>query len=185
MLRIIVVALVGCVLLAACGGKQSSTDSSGTTAGGQSSASSSSNNSSSGACGVRQENGVNTRTFCGTATAQMDVGGKTLTFEKGECEITSDTFALNAGTIVLGSDDTANTLRQKYAYFGATVGQKVSGKDAATDGAYTGAVVAANDHGTGYSAGNATVTLKNNRKSGEFTGTKIGSQDTITGTFTC
>jgi hypothetical protein len=180
MLRIIVFALAGCLFLVACGGKSDS-PASNTAGGGQTSAS----NSGGGNCGVRQENGVNTRTFCGNATAQMVVDGKTLTFDKGECEFRSDTVAVNVGTTVIGSDDAAKALKAKYAYFGAVIGQSSSGKDAASDGAYPGSLVTANDHGTGYTVGNATVTLKNNRKSGEFTGTKIGSQDTITGTFTC
>jgi len=185
-------ALVALLLAGACGGggggKKS--DSAASTATSATTATSSDGGGGGGggsACGVHEKNGVQTRTFCGKATATVTIANEGVTFPGGECETTADYLSVNIGTIVLGTGDKATALKATTAYFGMNIGRTPGddpSKPAATkDGTYTTAF-AANDHGTAVTVVQATVVLTDNRTKGTMSGTSLTNQ-AVTGRFSC
>jgi hypothetical protein len=50
--------------------------------------------------GVRKVAGVSEETFCGPATAKVQVGGKTLSFSQGNCVKTAAYVSVNIGTVI-------------------------------------------------------------------------------------
>lgn len=120
--------------------------------------------------GVKTSGGVTYRTFCGSARATAKVGGKTVTFAGGKCEVAGGTFTVNIGTISLGA------AKPKYLYFGMDV-------TPAKAGAHTG-LVAFSVPGKRYSLLNAKVTVKAGLRGGSFSGTVL-SGGTASGTFSC
>jgi hypothetical protein len=120
------------------------------------------------------------RTFCGPARATAVVGAKKFAFKGGACDKTKKYVTVNIGTVVLGS-----TSKPRPEYFGITVGQTPGGgKPAPKDGTYDDAVVTFVHKHKGYPVGNASVTLKNGRTRGTFTGELPGG-GAVTGTFRC
>jgi hypothetical protein len=140
-----------------------------------------------GDCGVHEKNGVQTRTFCGKATATISMGTESVTFPAGECETTGTYVSVNIGTVVLGTGDKATALKATTAYFGMNIGRTPaddSSKPAADkDGTYT-ASFAANDHGTATTVITGTVVLSANRTRGTMSGTTL-DQKAVTGRFSC
>lgn len=129
--------------------------------------------------------GVQARVFCGPAKATVHVGGKTLSFKGGDCERTSKYVSLNIGTVVLGQ-----TNKKKPDYFGLDVGQVPgsTGKPAASDGTYTGGVLAIDYGGKSYAVRGDTmkVTLAGGRTKGTLSGTLLfGGSGPLTATFSC
>jgi hypothetical protein len=138
-------------------------------------------------CGVHEKNGVQTRTFCGKATATVSLNNEDVTFPAGECETTADYVSVNIGTIVLGTGDKATALKGTTAYFGMNVG-RTPGDDASKpaadkDGTYT-ASFAANDHGRAITVITGSVVLSGDRTKGTMSGTSIAKQP-VTGRFSC
>ena len=82
--------------------------------------------------------GVSEETFCGPATAKVQIGGKTLSFSQGNCVKTADYVSVNIGTVVL-----AQTARHQPNYFGLDIG-KIPGSGsppARKDGSYRSGTV--------------------------------------------
>jgi hypothetical protein len=130
----------------------------------------------------RFDGSTKARTFCGPATAKVELlPGTTVKFKQGSCQKASKYVTVNIGTVVLGS-----TSKKKPEYFGLTVGRTpAGGKPAPKDGTYDGGSVAFVHGNKNYSLGSSTVTLTNNRSRGTFAGTIAGQQGQITGSFRC
>ena len=123
--------------------------------------------------GTHSSGGVTYRTFCGPAHATLKVGGQTLTFKGGSCQINSSIFSINIGTITLPPG------KPKYDYFGITVFAKKGGT-------YKNQSVTWQlPHGKHGSLISATIKLASNRKSGSFSGTVLGASGKGNGTFSC
>ena len=141
----------------------------------------------SGDCGVHEKNGVQTRTFCGKATATITMGDESVTFPGGECETTADYVSVNIGTVVLGTGDKATALKAATAYFGMNVGRTPGdgpSKPAADkDGTYSSSF-AANDHGRAVTVVAGSVVLSANRTRGTMSGTSL-EKEAVTGRFSC
>ena len=138
-------------------------------------------------CGVHEKNGVQTRTFCGKATATLTMGDESVTFPGGECETTATYVSVNIGTVVLGTGAAATALKAATAYFGMNIG-RTPGDDAAKaaadkDGSYP-ISFAANDHGRAVTVVSGTATLTDNRTKGTMSGTAL-DQRPVTGRFSC
>ena len=126
-----------------------------------------------------------------TAKATVTVGGQTFTFQRGGCLITADSWALALGDMSQG----------EHLELNIPAPVRASAADAVKptkDGSYTNVsltVIPAGGtlKGTTWHAGGRvarearlTVTLKNNRRSGEFAGLTDGSpRQDIKGTFSC
>jgi hypothetical protein len=132
--------------------------------------------------GVHQYGGANARTFCGSATATVLVGGKTVRFSGGECERGPAYLSINIGTVVLGT-----TSKPKPEYFGLLVGKApiVGGTPAAHDGTFKPQALTFDHAGKGYPVLQSSVTLTNGRTRGTFTGTVLGSNARVRGSFRC
>jgi len=130
--------------------------------------------------GVHPFGKVQSRTFCGPASAKVKIGSKSVTVKGGECARTSASFALNIGTIVLGSAP------KRPDYFGVTVLSAKGGAPVDRDGTFTkNAVVALVYKNAGYAIINATVTLKSGRTKGTFSGQLLGKSTKVSGSFSC
>jgi hypothetical protein len=127
--------------------------------------------------GVKEINGVNTRQFCGSATAQATASGQSLTWSNGECTTTSGAFSVNIGRIILGSDTAAKELKKQYDYFGITL-------QTTQDGTYSKAVIAFDHQGQSYALITNTLTLSGGLKQGSFTGSDLKGVS-VSGSFTC
>lgn len=130
--------------------------------------------------GVHSYGSAQARTFCGPASATIHIAGKTSTLKGGECERTSQYLSVNIGTTVLGT-----TSKTSPNYFGLDVGKTLGGGTPAThDGTYKAFAltwVISDKHDSSI---NATVTLKNGRTSGAFSGPLI-TGGSASGTFSC
>ena len=123
--------------------------------------------------GTQSSGGVTYRTFCGPAHATLKVGGKTLAFTTGSCQMSSSIFSINIGTITLPPG------KPKYDYFGITVMAKKGGT-------YSNQSVTWQlPHGKAGSVVYATIKLAGNRKSGTFSGQVLGTSGKGTGSFSC
>jgi hypothetical protein len=126
--------------------------------------------------------GVSYESFCGPAKATVKAGGKTLSFTNGQCQIKPQSLTVNIGSAILGSQKPAKP------YFGFDVGKvggaTFGGKAATADGTYSNLSVAFNANGTRYLVLRATVTLKNNRKAGTFSGSLL-TGGAASGSFSC
>ena len=127
----------------------------------------------------------------GNGKATVTVGEETFTFGSGECKVTANSFTFIAGDGLKGER------------FEVNVPHPVRSQDPAAikptkDGTYTHAsiaVIPAGSTGTGknWHAGGRTaseadisVTLKNNRRAGEFSGRTDGSpRRVLKGSFSC
>jgi hypothetical protein len=126
---------------------------------------------------VKEINGVNTRSFCGSASAQANVGGQAWSFQQGECETASGQFTVNIGRVILGTGSAADQLKQQYDYFGLTV-------TAAADGTYTG-IATGNHQGKNFNLTQAQITISGGMKKGTFSGTSYGDNTAVSGSFSC
>jgi hypothetical protein len=115
------------------------------------------------------------RTFCGPAHATLKVGGKTLSFTGGSCQVSGSTFSINIGTVMFPPG------KPKYDYFEISV-------RAEKGGTYTNQTVdwqlpRVDDR----VLANATIKLAADRKSGSFSGLMIQSPRAPagSGTFSC
>ena len=110
--------------------------------------------------------------FCGTASATVRLGGRTLRFSNGLCRQAAGAFTVNIGTLVPG-------LRTgKPPSFGLTTHTGKAGKqlNAAVGFAYGG---------RGYAVADQLVTLAPGLKSGTFSGRILASSTRVTGSFRC
>jgi hypothetical protein len=127
--------------------------------------------------GVAEINGITTRAFCGSATAQADVGGQTWSWTQGQCETLSRYFTVNIGRIIMDTGAAANQLKKQYDYFGTTF-------SAIADGTYTGSI-AGNYQGKDILTTGTTITLSDGMKKGTFTGTNLDDNIPVSGSFSC
>lgn len=124
------------------------------------------------------------RLFCGPASANVNAGGRSLSFRGGQCSKTSAYFVVNIGAAALGQVTTPAR-----PYFGITVGKLpggavMGGRPAGSDGAYHGVDVVFNSGGTRYLVLDGTVTLSGGRSAGRFSG-KLLTRGSASGTFRC
>ena len=125
--------------------------------------------------------GVQARVFCGSASAHVKIGAKSIAFTNGACAKTSEYVSINIGTLVLGQSKAIPE------YFGLNVGKMFgSGQSAGHDGSYKGAALAVDHAGTGYAvqADTIKVNLAGGRSKGTFSGKLLTGGD-FTGTFSC
>ena len=177
--RSAVVVVAVAPLLALVAGCGSSSTPSPSNSGSTPSASSSSGGGGGQDCGVHEVNGVQVRTFCGTGTVSVTIGGKTMTLNTAECSNTAQGFAVNAGTIVLAPSDTA--VRKTTQYFGIAI----VGSGVVKDGTYSG-IASGNDNGTALST-NATktkITVTGGASAGSVDGVTLQGAP-LKATFTC
>jgi hypothetical protein len=165
-------ALAVLTMLAACGTNSSVSKSSGTSTG--------STGTSAVGCvaEVREINGVNTRSFCGPATATATVGGQQWSWTQGQCFNESGMVGVNIGRVILGTDVTAQQLKKQYDYFGVTV-------QASKDGTYPGTAIAGEYHGQDLTIVSGSVTLSSNLSKGSFTGDLFSGGGHVTGSWSC
>jgi hypothetical protein len=134
--------------------------------------------------GVKTVGGVSERVFCGPAKATVHYGSKVFTFTQGECDSMAASFAINIGTVVLGT-----TKNAKPDYFGLVLGDAAGTKPAGRDGAYVGGVLALDYGGKGYLVQGTTlkITLSGGRSRGMFSGNTFLTSPTVKvkGTFSC
>lgn len=130
--------------------------------------------------GVHPFGKLTARTFCGPATAKVTVDGVTTSYKGGRCTRTGTYLTINIGTAVLGQ-----TKKKRPPYFGITVGKPASGTPAPTDGTYTGAAVAFVITGASHALLGSSVTLAAHRTKGTFSGSLIGPDTPVTGSFRC
>jgi hypothetical protein len=132
--------------------------------------------------GVRKVAGVSEETFCGPATAKVEVGGKTLSFSQGNCVKTNNYVSINIGTVSL-----SQSARHQPNYFGLDIG-KIPGSNsppARKDGSYrSGTVLTLEYANTSYDVLTGVATLKGNRSRGTVRGKTVTGQ-LLTGTFIC
>jgi hypothetical protein len=123
---------------------------------------------------VKTTGGVTYRTFCGPAKAQASIRAIDYRFDNGgECTKTGSTWSVNIGTITLGAG------KPKFAYFGITVFNAKTGKNA------NAPAIAWQLPGKRFGLLYSTVTLAPGLKKGSFTGKLIGTNTVVTGGFTC
>jgi len=126
--------------------------------------------------------------FSGSATATVTVGGRSLTFKDGKCDIAPDNTWLAVNIGQAGSDE----------YFGLLVGanpsapggaRPVSGGGVFTDGEIALTVEQGGSSfimgGISAAAAGNKVTLAADLKAGEFVGTTIIEGEAISGSFQC
>ncbi|MCU1458818.1 MAG: hypothetical protein JWL73_2910 [Actinomycetia bacterium] len=143
--------------------------------------------------GLGSLGGVQTRTFCGSATATVTVGTTPLFFHGGRCDTGPGYLTVNIGTVALGAlADPA----QKPTYFGLVAGDlsKAPGSAAAADpknppitgdGAYPGQpIVTGNQGANAIVLKTVALTLSAGQKKGTFSGTALDGQ-AVTGSFAC
>jgi hypothetical protein len=202
-IRLLLVAVSIALVVAACGGGSSSNDAAGkktTTAAASgattTAASAGPGAGSSGKCkaGLGTVAGVQSRTFCGPATATVTVGSTALTFKGGQCESGTGYLTVNIGTVALGA---LKDPSQKPAYFGLVAGDlsKAPGGAAVAgdqkspaitgDGAYAGQpLITGNSGATAIVLKASTLTLSDGQKKGTFSGTGLDGA-AVTGSFSC
>jgi hypothetical protein len=135
---------------------------------------------SSAACtpGPQIIDGVQTRQFCGPATASATVGGQSEAWSSGSCFMTAGEDGVDIGRIIIDptSSPQGRQLEQRYNYFGAAAA-------ATTDGTYSG-TLNADYHGQDVTA-NGTVTLAHHLQSGNFTGQTLTGNTQVTAEWAC
>ncbi len=126
---------------------------------------------------VKQINGVDTRSFCGSTSAQATVGGQPWSWSNGECSSEMGMFSVNVGRVILGTGSAADDLKKQYDYFGIAVA-------ATADGTYTGT---ADGHYQGhlFAIPQAQITLSDNLHKGTFSGKSYMDGSTVTGSWSC
>ncbi len=125
--------------------------------------------------GTDRTRGVTYRTFCGPAHATLKVGGKTLSFTGGSCEISGSIFSIDIGTYSFPPGE------PKYGFFEIRVRAKKGGT-------YTKQTVDWQlPKGNEWALANATIKLAADRKSGSFSGLVLQSPRAPvgSGTFNC
>jgi hypothetical protein len=165
------------VLMAGCGGT-GNTSAAGT--GGKSNGGGSGGTAAVCTADTNTINGVSTRSFCGTATAQATIGSQVITWQHGECDTNTGNFTVNFGRVILGTGADADALKKQYDYFGLTV------VGATKDGTYTdNGVVVMNYKGGVYALVDYNITLSNSESKGTFTGKDYISGQMVSGSFSC
>jgi len=127
------------------------------------------------------EGSVQARTFCGPASTTLTAANSKVTIKGGECTPTKDYFTINIGTVVLGASKKTHP-----DYFGITVGKTPgsTGKAAGKDGTYKDGVVSVVSKGKSFSLTKSSITLKNGRTAGTFSGTSFEGGK-VSGSFRC
>jgi hypothetical protein len=137
---------------------------------------------SSAACGNTTYQGVRARTYCGTASAVVKFGGRTLSYRGGSCARNRVAIELGIGTVILDSKDPKGSLPRS---FGISVGRIFGiGKAAPKDGTYDSVMIAFVDRGKRYASMQGKAVLQGGRTRGTFTARLIVG-GTISGTFRC
>ena len=132
--------------------------------------------------GLRTIGGALARTFCGSATAGVRIGGKTLAFSQGNCVKTPKYVSVNIGTVVLG-----RTKARQPNYFGLDIGRIPGSRSppAGKDGTYrSGTVLTVEYGGKSYDVLSGIASLQGHRSHGTFKGKTFLGQ-ALTGTFHC
>jgi len=127
----------------------------------------------------------------GSAKATVTAAGQSYSFEEGTCIRGNDRFSLTIGPSVTNPDDPKNHS------FGITMPPSTAGGVTAVrptgDGTYKHALIVVSTAGKTWTAGlrsamgsgdDVSVTLKNNRSAGDFTGSDA-ERGAISGSFTC
>ena len=132
----------------------------------------------------------NATTYCGNATATVDVGGRTVSYAGGECHSGPGHVVVAIGTF----PDQAATTPDRFALgvgnyeqdvlFGTVTTPAPSGPGAAGDGTYLRSTLRAYTGGARYSASNFSVTIEGGRTRGTFSAT-ADNGTAITGRFSC
>lgn len=132
--------------------------------------------------GLHRIGGASARTFCGPATARVQVGGKTFAFAQGNCVKTATYVSINIGTVVLGQ-----TKHRQPNYFGLDIG-RIPGSGAPParkDGTYrAGTVLTVEYANKSYDVLSGSASLKGHRAHGTVKGKTFSGQP-LTGTFHC
>jgi hypothetical protein len=131
--------------------------------------------------GVHAYGTAQIRTFCGPASVTLIIAGKQVKLSGGTCTRTSQYLSVNIGSALLGT-----TKKAPPNYFGLDVGKTPGGgTPAPTDGTYPAFALAFASGGKSDSSTDASVTLTNGRRRGTFTGTRLLSSGTVSGSFNC
>jgi hypothetical protein len=139
-------------------------------------------NASSLACGNTTYKGVRARTYCGSASATVKVGGRTLSYRGGSCMRNRVAIELGIGTVILDSRDPKGPLPRS---FGISVGRIYGiGKAAPKDGTYNSVMLAYVDGGRRYAAAGGKAVLTGGRTRGSFS-TRLLTGQNVSGTFRC
>jgi hypothetical protein len=134
------------------------------------------------ACGNTTYQGLRARTYCGSASAFVKVGGRTLTYRGGSCMRNRVAIELGIGTVILDAKDPKGPLPRS---FGISVGRIFGlGKPAPRDGTYPSVMVAYVDKGKRYAGATGKAVLGGGRTRGTFSGRLLTGQ-TVSGSFRC
>lgn len=181
------VAALGLVLVAGCGSGTSDADVDSSSSD-QASAAVDGGGSAAGGgaeCGIKEIDGVNTRTFCGEGTATLSDGTATLELADAECSVESLGFAVNAGTIVLDPDDSTVSAETQYIGFAIPPVEGEWDGESVPDGTYEG-IITGNDRGKDLtaSAQGTTIVITDGGTAGTVSGTSLEGIP-LTGSFRC
>jgi hypothetical protein len=125
--------------------------------------------------------GFGARTYCGSASATVKIGGRTLRYRGGSCIRNGVAVELGIGTLILDAKDPKVLPRS----FGISVGRIFGiGKAAPKDGTYSSLMVAFVDGGKRYASAQGKAVLAGGRTRGSFTGRLLTGQP-ISGSFRC
>ena len=137
---------------------------------------------SSAACGNTTYQGLRARTYCGSASAVIKVGGRTLKYQGGSCMRNRLAIEFGIGTVILDAKDPKGPLPRS---FGISVGRIFGiGKAAPKDGTYESVMLAFVDRGKRYASMKGKAVLSGGRTRGSFTGRLLTGQ-AISGSFRC
>ena len=118
------------------------------------------------------------KVFCGPATATVRIGGKTLRFEHGFCQVAGGAFAVNIGTLVVLKPT------QSLSYLGIVLTRGTGG------GTWHAIALAFRSGGKSYAGAKIRIRISSGLKSGTFSG--IGATNPLgtggapfAGSFSC
>ena len=137
--------------------------------------------------------GRSAQVFCGSATARVTVGGRTLRFKGGFCAFRKDfvskgvsAFAVNIGTLFYKT-----ARNEKLPYFGLVLTKVKQGTTKFRNGVviFRSSGVTSSIFGKSYLFGTNTIALANGMKAGTFSGVtgEFGGKGGLkfSGSFTC
>lgn len=126
-------------------------------------------------------NDINTRSFCGTATAQLTINGQQYNFTKGECFNINGAIGINAGRIILDTSSSAagDALKKQNVYLGIELA-------APADGTFDQGAISGNylDQVT-FTIVKPTFVISGNLTKGTFTGKDLLTSADASGSWSC
>lgn len=126
--------------------------------------------------------GVRARTYCGSASAVVKIGSRTLSYRGGSCMPNGVAIELGIGTVILDAKEPKGPLPRS---FGISVGRIFGiGKPAPRDGTYSSVMIAFVDRGKRYASMQGKAVLGGGRSRGTFTG-RLLTGEAISGSFRC